>query len=184
MAKAEQLKIEDNTIVEKENTNGLNEYLDYTITDELIIGLCGPIGSDINFVSDSLSKILEENFNYECIEIKLSSIIRKHYEIPIKIKSFNTYKELIDNGNNLRKEYGNDILSKIIVHEITKDRQSKSKNNQELVKKKRVCYIINSMKHISEYRLLKRVYQNIFYFIGVFSPLEVRKENLGIKGHL
>ncbi|WP_299213199.1 anti-phage dCTP deaminase [uncultured Aquimarina sp.] len=183
MSEAKQLKIEDDREPKKiKEPTGINEYLDYTITDELIIGLCGPIGSDINFVSESLKEILEDTFGYDCIEIKLSDFIRMQFEIPKKEKKFSYYEELINKGNELRNQFGNDILSKLIVHEITKDRQSKSKTDKELVKKKRICYIINSIKHISEYRLLKRVYQNIFYFIGVFSPLEVRKENLSVKG--
>ncbi|HBY69683.1 MAG: cytidine deaminase, partial [Flavobacteriaceae bacterium] len=183
MSEAKQLRIEkQNEISESDEPNSLKEYLEYTITDELMIGLCGPIGTDINFVSKTLQQILEDTFDYKCIEIKLSDFIRKHYDIQSKVKSYNSYKKLIDSGNKLRNDFENDILSKIIIHEITKDRQAESKSDKELVKKKRVCYVINSIKHIDEYRLLKKVYQNIFYFIGVFSPLEVRKENLKLKG--
>ena len=180
MTEATQLKLTNNS--KEEETNTIGEHLDYTITDELVIGLCGPIGTDIHFVSSTLKTILEDSFDYQCIEIKMSDFIRKKFNISKKVKNYNSYKELIDKGNDLRKEFGHDILSKLIIHEITKNRQLQSKTDGELVKKKRICYIINSIKNTAEYSLLKRVYQNIFYFIGVFSPLEVRKDTLRTKG--
>lgn len=183
MSTAAPLRIEKNEkkLLKKED-DGINEHIDSTITDELIIGLCGPIGTDINFVCNILKTILEDTFDYEFREIKLSDYIKKQYDISSKQKSFNSYNELIHKGNTLRNNHGNDILSKIIIHDITKNRQSKSDDDSDLIKKKRICYVINSIKHKSEYNLLKKVYGNIFYFIGVFSPLEVRKENLKSKG--
>jgi deoxycytidylate deaminase len=163
----------------RDNTKSINELLDYTETEELIIGLCGPIGTDIDFVSKHLTSILEDDFGYKCEEIKLSTFIRKRYKIKKQTsKTFDSVKELIDKGNKLRGDHKNDILAKLVINRIAQIREENSKTDAEVFKSKRVCYIINSIKHISEYNLLKRVYSNIFYFIGVFSPLEVRKDNL------
>lgn len=183
MSEATQLRIEENIEVkENKNSSTLKEHLKDTITDELIIGLCGPIGTDINYISKCLKEILEDSFDYVCIDIKLSDFIKKKYEIQESGKTFDYYDNLIEKGNILRKEHGNDILSKIAIHQITKNRQKKSDTPEDLVKSKRVCYIVNSIKNYEEYKILKLVYQNIFYFIGVFSPLDIRRKNLKDKG--
>ncbi len=184
MTEATQLRIEPNSedLKEKKTDKTLNEHLTDTITDELIIGLCGPIGTDINYVSKCLRDILEDSYDYVCIDIKLSDLIKKKFLLTESSKSYSYYDELIKKGNSLREEHGNDILAKLTIHQITKNRQQKSKDQEDLVKSKRVCYIVNSIKNLDEYRLLKAVYQNIFYFIGVFSPLDIRRKNLKDKG--
>lgn len=184
MSEAKQLRIEDghDESLDIKKPLGFKEHLESTITEELIIGLCGPIGTDINFISNNLKQILEDSFGYQFIIIKLSDFIIRKYGITSKTKNFDYYNDLISKGNDFRNTFDNDILAKLVIHEITKDRQKKSKTPLELVQKKRVCYIINSIKNPDEYRLLKLVYQNIFYFIGVFSPLEVRRKNLKDKG--
>jgi len=174
----EQLKFVTEKSRKQDTTKTLNELLDYTETEELVVGLCGPIGTDINFVSKQLKTILEDDFGYHCEEIKLSSFIRKYYKIQKKVKDFDSTLELINRGNDLRGEHGNDILAKLMINKIAQIREEKSETDAELFKTKRTCYIINSIKHISEYSLLKRVYNNIFYFIGVFSPIDTRKTNL------
>lgn len=181
---APQLRLEpnqdDEPIKKKETT--INEHLKNTITDELVIGLCGPIGTDINYVGKCLREILEDSFGYIVVDIKLSDFI-KNGEINLpSSSSYEYYETLIEKGNELRREYKNDILAKYTIHKITKDRQKRSPDDDELVKSKRVCYIVNSIKNFEEYKLLKLVYQNIFYFIGVFSPLEIRRKNLKDKG--
>ena len=180
-----QLRIETNSeeSEQKESTT-LKQHLKDTITDELIIGLCGPIGTDINYVSKCLRDILEDSFNYICIDIKLSDFIKQKLpQQSIQVsKDFDYFDSLIKKGNELREEHGNDILAKLTIHSITKNREKGSKTSEDLVKSKRICYIVNSIKNYDEYKLLKLVYQNIFYFIGVFSPSDVRKKNLKDKG--
>ncbi|WP_281636710.1 hypothetical protein [Flavobacterium marginilacus] len=52
MSEATQLRIEtSHDEIENNDSSTLKEHLKDTITDELIIGLCGPIGTDINYVS-------------------------------------------------------------------------------------------------------------------------------------
>ncbi len=183
MSEATQLRIEENIEIKvNKNYSTLNQHLTDTITDELIIGLCGPIGTDINYISKCLREILEDSFGYVCIDIKLSDFIKKKFEIIELERTFEYYNDLIEKGNILRKDHGNDILAKIAIHQITKDRQKNSITSEDLVKSKRVCYIVNSIKNFEEYKILKLVYQNIFYFIGVFSPLDIRRKNLKDKG--
>uniref|UniRef100_UPI004049E266 anti-phage dCTP deaminase n=2 Tax=Flavobacterium sp. TaxID=239 RepID=UPI004049E266 len=183
MSTAKQLRIENtNEVIDLKDHPNLKDHLKDTITDELIVGLCGPIGTDINYISKCLKEILEDSFGYTCVEIKLSDFIKKKYNTDQSDKTYDYYDELISNGNDLRKLHGNDILAKLAIHQITKVRQKASLTPDDLVKSKRFCYIVNSIKNHDEYKILKLVYQNIFYFIGVFSPLDIRRKNLKDKG--
>ena len=164
-----------------------------THTEELIIGLCGPIGTDIHFVSESIKKILTEQFNYECKIIKLSSLIEKHNEdgvsIPDSTHFFDRIKSLIKIGNSLRQKYALDILAELAITEISVNRQEiqiqlekEGKLDKDEFKSYRICYIIDSIKNLEELKLFKLIYSDIFYSIGVFSPVEIRKQNLIAKG--
>lgn len=156
----------------------IKDHLKHTITQELIIGLCGPIGTDIKYVSNSIIEVMEDSFNYECIEIKLSKFIKEHYKYENSVRNKDYYNKVIAYGNEFREKFGNDILSKLAINEIAKHRIKNKSNHDEVIKSRRVCYIINSLKHNEEYQLLRKVYQNIFYFVGTFSPVEIRRKNM------
>lgn len=155
-----------------------------TYTDELIIGLCGPIGTDIHFVADTIKNCIEEKYNYICIKITLSDLIKRHSSsltLNGNEKKFNYYDKLIDAGNELRSTHGPSILAELVVNEIAVRRELERKSEDEEFKSLRICYIVDSIKNIEELHLLKLVYRDIFYFIGVFSNLEKRISYLNKK---
>lgn len=179
---ATQLKIDSKTENEKKPKDDLkfDDHFNKSFSEELVIGLCGPIGTDINFVSKCLREILEDDFNYTCVDIKLSDFIKKQFNISSKQKEagFEYYKELIDKGNDLRNSAGNSILAKLAIHKVAQVRHEKSSDDSPPLHSKRICFLINSIKHREEYELLERVYRDLFYFIGVFSPHSLRVANL------
>ena len=84
-----------------------------------------------------------------------------------------------DWGNELRKKYGNDVLSQLVVEKIADERapfldspkaeeggRVSSKIKRE---KRRVATIIDSLKHPAEVLLLQKIYSNMFYLFGVLS---------------
>jgi deoxycytidylate deaminase len=147
-------------------------------SDELIIGLCGPIGSPFSQVSNSLKSRLEQYYGYTCIEIKLSKFIVERLsddeQIKYKDPSYERYAKLIDNGNNLRNQYRPEILAELAIYEIALARKKREGN--------RYCYIINSIKNISELNHLQAVYRHLFYFVGVYSSLKDREKEISKKG--
>src|SRR5438552_1237719 len=76
-----------------------------THTSELVIALCGPIGSPIHSVADKLTTCLTTEFGYEkCGKIRLSEMIREHSpgaEIPTD--EYGKISKLISLGDDLRK---------------------------------------------------------------------------------
>jgi hypothetical protein len=79
------------------------EELRSTQTSELVIALCGPIGSPIHQVANKLEGCLTSEFGYErCEKIRLSEIIREHKpKIEIPADEYGKIKTLIKLGDDL-----------------------------------------------------------------------------------
>jgi len=158
-------------------------------TEELVIALCGAMGSGTSSVGDIIEDILNK-FNYEVTFIKLSDFIRKCSESIINNTQFinnslaDQYRTLQLEGNNLRKKYSKDILAQLAIYEITKERiqYERYKNNGDVDTDahhiRRHATIIDSLKHPEEWRLLKTVYGNMFYLFGILCPAPVRSSRL------
>lgn len=155
------------------------------ISNELIIGLCGAIGSGI----DELSKRLKENLiltGYEIVEIKLSSLIIESSNLTV-LPSLTEAERIIvlqDAGNQLREKHGKDFIAKLGIQQIFTKRTDEIIGNDdaslnsdvlENKTKKRVAYIINQLKHPEEVKLLRTVYPHNFYLISLIRTERERK---------
>jgi deoxycytidylate deaminase len=166
-----------------EKSQGTSVNVENTHTQELVIGLCGPIGSQIHKVGEIIAERLEHDYGYECHNIRLSTLIDG---FPDEVNSGNREKEtkyertqrLIKKGNELRnRRYS--ILADLAILQIAQDREErKTKDGSKDYQGKRVCHIVDSNKNKSEYDALKSVYRDLFYFVGVHSPLESRVNSL------
>ncbi len=160
-----------------------------THTQEIVFVLCGYMGSNIRTVAESLQSVMENDYGYECQRIKLSKFI----EINRPKNSYNAQgsndyiriKNLIEDGNSMRDKYGSEILVELAIEKIGLDRldsaeKTTGEENVEHLqfKSQRKCYIIESVKNLSELSVLKEVYRNLLYTIGVFSPYKIRHDNL------
>lgn len=175
-------KKEDST--NSSNSNTTNEKIENTQTEELIIGICYPIGSDNISVINSIKKRLEE-YHYDVEIIKISDYIKEFYNEKIdyiqgKTKSYSELMYKINGGDYLRKTYSdNSILAELAINKIRVTREEKDITK---IKSRRKCFIIDSLKNYEELKLLRSIYGNIFYLFSIFSPEEERKSNLLAKG--
>jgi deoxycytidylate deaminase len=154
-----------------------------THTEELVIAFCAQLGSDIQKIKNALVDELESRFKYTCIVIKLSKFISFHtkYKLDEANNEYQRIKQGMDGGNELREKYGKQILAELAIQEIIDDRIKRNPPedvNKGKFNSYRVCYIIDSVKHPAEIQLLREVYRNLFYLIGVFSPIDLRAKNL------
>ena len=162
--------------------------IEKTHTNELVIALCGPIGSPLHEVADAIKTMLADTFGYvQCTDIRLSSLISDYADkVGKKIQEkpgFDKIQEQIDVGNDLRSKYGSSILAELAVNAIRVDREKhKAISESASYLPRRVCHIIDSIKNQEELDLLRMVYREMLYVVGVFSPLEQREENLKLKG--
>lgn len=182
------LKIEfrnENDATKEENEMLLKDRIKNTHTDELIIGLCGPIGTDIHFVADEIKHLLENDYDYQCKIIRLSTFIKdiKQINDADLISKYSYLIKLIESGNEMRKENGGGVLAELSIGEIASQREHlKIKSKDDSFKSKRVCYIIDSIKNNEELDLFRLIYSQLFYFIGVFSNIQIREKKLEKQG--
>ncbi len=165
-----------------------------TYTEELVFGLCGPIGTPIHKVSEVLKEILETNYGYECVVLRLSEFIKDEIrkEDPNQVAFQDEYdklNKLIDAGDRIRKKYRPSYLAELAIEKIAESRTNEldinekkkiAENTGELIhyQSRRKCFLIDSIKNQYELDILKAVYRDLFYFIGVFSPKSKLEEEL------
>ncbi len=162
------------------------EKVENTLTEELVIGVCYPIGSSKDELINVLRSVLTEDYAYDVRIIKLSKYIADHGEIELQevegqTNEFSTFMHKIDNGNLLRKKFNNAILAELAIKDIhLKRMRGEGKDPIPLsdLKSQRTCYIIDSLKNEDELNLFRKVYRDIFYLFSVFSPKHIREDNL------
>jgi deoxycytidylate deaminase len=173
------------------NQSGTVDALRKTHTGELVIALCGPIGSPLHEVAENIQGRLREVFDYEeCSQIRLSEFIETHaglVNVPIpentEKNAFSRREALIRAGDELRKRYGGAILAELAIDKISMERQShKQRTGDVAYRPRRVCHIVDSIKNQEELELLRTVYREMLYVIGVFVPVANRENNLKKKG--
>ncbi|MEG1767208.1 MAG: anti-phage dCTP deaminase [Comamonas sp.] len=170
-----------------------------SLTSEIVIALCGPLGTPLHEVATTFQKLLKTtDYAYDKVEIiRLSELIKENTPAN-NFSEFPSINELIDAGNKLRESHGNDVLARLAIKKITlareilKSKLEKKQDDLFLEPNESVdgaggvvptfseknCHIIDSIKHIDELRLLKSIYGDMLHVIGVYSPIEKRIEKL------
>ncbi|WP_120266080.1 anti-phage dCTP deaminase [Pseudomonas sp. TMW 2.1634] len=169
--------------------------IEKTLTPQVVIALCGPLGTPLHEVAQSFKDLLlSTDYGYEQVEIiRLSEEIRSTSSMEPNC----SIKELIEAGNELRRKHGNEVLAKLAVKKISISRASEqakaaaakkaehpdlfnNESDNELVPNVTLkwCHIIDSIKHVDELRLLRSIYGEMLYVIGVYSPIEMRISRL------
>jgi len=171
-------------------------------TEELVIALCGPVGSGTSTVALKIEEIFCDEYKYKVHIIKISKFIKKHYGIVMDdlrkdTYSYNEYHPNIDYtkdiseididvadrilllqsaGNILRIIKAKDILVQLSINEIVLNRMGE--NDSDIGKSIRHVTIIDSLKNPEEVELLQLVYGDMFFLFGVLCPEETRLNRL------
>lgn len=160
-----------------------------SLTPELVIALCGPIGSPLHVVGQQFESALK-NYGYSTETVRLSKAIADNAGVTgVVVKGGGRFEEIVSMiaaGDKLRLDHGNDVLAKIAIAKISGDREriygvgeaSDGGQNASPISSQRVCHIIDSIKNKSELELLRLIYGDALIAVGVFSPLKVRFSNL------
>ncbi len=166
-----------------------------TRTPEIVIALCGPMGTPLHEVAQAFRELLTSNdFGYSQVEIiRLSKTIKKLGSL----KDDASIKQLIEKGNELREKHGNEILIKHAISDIYLDRQKANQGGQKKHPEQtkgdieavspsptvKICQIVDSIKNVDELQLLRQVYGDMLHVVGVYTPIELRIERLSKKPH-
>lgn len=152
-------------------------------SDELIIGLAGPIGCGIGSVVDGLKERLSERGYTHVVHIKLSKFLEAAQQegfastwatpngcSPRLLR----YRSLQEAGKDLRVKTRNPaILAEYAAQEIALDRNRRNRESNEgrqsvgPIIPGRVAYLIDQVKRPEEVQLLRAIYRNLFYVVGV-----------------
>jgi deoxycytidylate deaminase len=179
-------------------------------TSILVFGIAGRIGSGASFITKSIIEEIKA-FGYKPIEIKVTKwFLQQDYCCWANLESnaCSVIKDILriisdDNqaenkqrsdiaqriidlqtkGNKLREKCKrNDILAALSIYYIAENlRQQNAFNEPE---KTRYVYIIDSLKHPDEVKLLKQVFEGSFYMVGAVANDSVRKRRLQDQKHI
>lgn len=162
------------------------ERIDSTHTEELVIALCGPLGSPMKNVASKLEQVLREVFDYETVVLGVDQYIhdfaaRQGRVIPTRpVERRNALTEL---GGQMRSEFGVSVLAELAVNDIRYGRGKSAMASQDHESTtRRICHVIDSIKSPQELDLLRTVYREVLYVTGVHSPLSDREVTLKAEG--
>ena len=164
-------------------------------SNEIVIAFAGPIGCGIqSVINKARSSLLE--LGYERVEvIKLSKFLSAAVDdgrISALARSANSsdkfyhYRMLQQAGRDIRESSKNkQILAEYAVQQIVFNReahpQAAMEGGQQSVPA-RVAYLIDQVKRPEEVELLRALYRNLFYLVGVTKPYPQRKKLLEEEG--
>lgn len=160
------------------------------LSPELVIALSGPVGCGIELVRKGLEDQLDKR-GYRVEHIKVTAHFKElaaDLGVPDQTHSaqdeYHRISSYQDLGNELREVLGEDLGAQIALRAIalarlrSADAASGEPVDPERVSPKRVAYVIDQLKNPKEVQLLRDVYGNLFFLIGVLSGYERRKRNL------
>ncbi|UCU99250.1 anti-phage dCTP deaminase [Acidovorax radicis] len=160
-----------------------------THTPEIVVALCGPLGTPLHDVAKIFQELLRgQDYGYKQVEIiKLSSEIREMVGLPPEAD----IAALIKAGNDLREAHGRAVLVQRAIRRISLARLKKSEEKADFTHQPKLfveesgdvviptpiewtCHIIDSIKNEEELELLRFVYGDMLHIVGVYAPIEQR----------
>jgi len=155
---------------------------------ELVIGLAGPVGTDLRSVSKKIASSLRA-YQYETGIVRVSDALLGKTTDSVRgyindLQEDRRIDALMNAGDFLRCEIGDGAaIIPDVLTEIRRLRQNflireKCFTEHENIELYNRCFLINSLKHPDEVKLLRKIYGDKFILISVVAPLESRKKNL------
>lgn len=145
---------------------------------ELIFGIAGPIGVDVDSISAALATCLE-SVGYASKPVKLTTEMLR---LPAPgfeesrdppAGKFEAFQWKMDYATALRKKDGMpDILARLAVLAIRSFRKSAE------IPEEKGAYIIRQIKHPDEVTLLRQVYGKQFVLVSAYGPEHKRRKKL------
>lgn len=137
---------------------------------EVVIGLVGPVGIDLDPIVDVLTRRLEA-VEYRALPVRLSAQIQTFFGVDYSDFPENErIEKLMDAGTRLREESGRgEAVALLAIAEIRRIRQQELNASTE-----GNAYILRSLKHPDEVDTLRAVYGKGFFLISCYAPRDVR----------
>lgn len=158
---------------------------------EFVIGLAGPVGTDMRAVAQTLAQELRA-YGYHSVHIRVSELIEAWCTNDVRevVKAAKEEKRidyLMNAGDIMRGQAATGAgVMPLVISAIRRARQQTLlKENcsvdHEEIELYNHCYIINSLKHPHEMETLRRIYGHKFIMVSSVLSLCHRKANLQAK---
>lgn len=140
----------------------------------LVIGLVAPLGTPLQIVESALALSLER-YGYGVDQIRLSGLLdtvpgASWNPLPSE-RDFDYYNSRMSAGNTLRQLSGSGAaLAVLAVTRISELRRAGSDRP--------TAFVLRSLKHPDEVRLLRQIYGDSFWLLGASSPAEELRDDL------
>ena len=152
---------------------------------ELIVGVAGPIGVDMDLIARSLETALKE-VGYSSELIKLTTEMERFPVTDSLLKAeiakwpgldtFNTYMRKMSQANALRKQYDDAaVLARIAIDALHACRRREV--GPDGIRSKH-AYIVRQLKRPEEVALLRKVYGRQFVLASAYAPGAERREQI------
>lgn len=137
---------------------------------EVVIGLVGPVGIDLDPIVDALVRSLEA-VEYKSNQIRLSAQIAKFFSVDFDTLPENERIEKLMNEGTKLRENGRrgDAVALLAIAEIRRVRSQEFDGSTE-----RNAFILRSLKHPHEVETLRAVYGKGFFLISAYAPRDAR----------
>ena len=123
---------------------------------EVVLGIVSAVGTDSNRVITPFENRIR-SFGYNVKIIRVSELLP--VQVPASASEYDRIKTLMAAGDTLREGSGrNSILAAGIASRIKSLRDPS---------KPKTAFIINSLKHPEEVELLRRIYGEVFFLVGI-----------------
>jgi len=148
---------------------------------EIVLGLVAPIGVDLSKF-ENLFKTVLKNYRYLLNVIKVSDFLKSLDAKKItglevdETTNFKRYESLMNVGTEIRDLRNMSFLADVSISKIAVKRDRDEDKNPKPYKGK--IHIIHSIKHKKEVEILREVYGNGFFLIGVFGKKRDRIRHL------
>jgi cytidine deaminase len=144
---------------------------------ELVVGLVGAVGTDLELVRDVLTEELRR-LKYEAVDIRISQLMHDiDPTLPVAGPQDVRFKRHMDAGTAIRtKLKRGDALALLTIGKIRDERQERTGSASQPIQ--RGAYIIRSLKHPAEVSTLRNVYGRAFFLMGAYTSRDHRRSKL------
>ncbi len=141
----------------------------------LVFGFVGAIGTRWDLILGHFEESLQR-FGYATSKVHLATLMDKlEYrpwgDLPDR-RSLEYYEERMDAGDQLRSDTSNgSVMAGLAIREIISQKDSDNRGDE-------VAFLLRSLKHPDEVRLLRQVYGRAFFLVGVACNVDERRSVL------
>lgn len=145
---------------------------------ELVFGLVGPTGVDLDRVCESLTAQLK-SVGYETHPVSLSKLIKEYWGIDTFPGEYERINTLMNLGNDLRENSPQkDIVARMGIIDVRRIRKSITGNPKITHDHKRIAYVVRSFKRPEEVEVFRTIYGKAFTLISVYASRTSRIQSL------